>query len=684
MPALIPLAAAIAGAAAAAAIPGFVGALVGALVTFAVSFVGNALFAPKKPSSSAAQTLADRKRTLRESAAPRRVIVGRVKIGGALIFVNGRDADGVKDKYLLLAIALAGHSISGVEQIYLDDVPLSDPKFAGLVKWEILRGMADQVPPAWVVTESGGKWTDQHRCAGCAILFIRLTKNDTAFPSGLPEITAIVAGNDAIPDPRTGTQGYSANPARVLGWYLSSPLGLNEPADAIDANAWIAAANLCDEDVPLAAGGTEKRWRCHGSFTLDEQPQDILQKLLSSCAGEAIYAGGQWFIEPAAWRPSNRVITADEIRGAVTRAANRPFRDLANGVRATYVRPAASWEETDAPPLLDAAAVAEDGGEPSYADLELPFTLSGTMAQRIMQVRLRRLRAQRSYKIPTMLHHLALRPGSVVALDMPRRARETMRLDGWSLDEDGGGITLTGQQDGPDIYAWNPATDERPLLDAGEVDAPSGADILTPTLTLTPPGAPVPSSIDASWTAVTGAAGYQLEWRGPAGGAFTVTSQAGTSATISTGGRAEMRVRADKGDGEWSTYGAALFPAALTRFVAAGAPGGATVEFSGAASVQVFANSIDDLAGSTLAGTLSSSPALVSLSAGTWYLWARPIGDGGAVGAEVGSIIVIAEDASSGGSIGTGAGGESGPADGGTDTDSPGDSPGGDSSGGET
>ena len=571
----------------------------------------------------------------------------------------------MKDKYLLLVLAFAGHQCHGLETIYLGDDPIDDPKFAGLVVWDFRRGTSDQTVPDWAVVESNDRWTHNHRGIGCALLYIRLTKNESAFPNGLPEITAIIRGLDQIHDPRTGMQGYTTNAALVAAWYLTSPLGLNDDADSVDEATLIEAANICDERVPLLAGGTEARYRANGTFSLDEQPKSVLSKLLSACAGEAIQAGGTWYVEPAAWRPSNRVITADQMRGPITIARNRAFRDLANGIRATYVREAAVWEETDAPPLLDDDARIEDGGEPVYQDLELPFTLSGTAAQRIMQIRLRRLRAQRSYKIPAMLHHVALRPGSVVAVEPPTGPRDTIRLTGWTLDEDGAGVTLAGEQDNPDVYAWNAATDESPLLTPGAVDKPGGTDVLTPALTLTPPSAPYPTSIDASWTAVTAAVGYELDWRTDPTGAFTSTSQAGTSATIATGARAGMRVRADKGDGEFSAYDVALMPDALSRFVASGEAGGIRVEWTGTATAQVFQNTTADFATATLLAAPTGGTASLSLSAGAYYVWARAVSDKGAVGPEVGPIAVTAQDLASSGSVGTGGEGSGGTATGG-------------------
>lgn len=668
MPAAIPVVAAVAGAAAsygaglalAGTLTGFAlslaTGLAGAIASFAISAIGGALFGgQKKQGSTAVQSLSGRSQSIREAASPRRVVIGRVKVGGPLVFVHAKDDAGIPNRLLYLVYALAGHAVQGLDEIYLDDTSLDDPKFKGLVRWEFKAGLPDQVAPQWFIDETEGKWTADHRGRGVTLLYLRLTYDETVFPNGIPNVAPVIFGKKLY-DPRIESSNYSPNAVLAVRDYICGDHGLREGNDGTDTDSDIAGANISDEDVPLKAGGTEKRYEAHGVYSLDEQPGDILAKLLSACAGSAIYAGGKWFIEPAAWRPSNRVITESELRGPIAVAHNRPFRDLFNGVRATYVRPAAEWQETDAPVLLDEAARQQDGGEPVYADLTLAFTTSGTMAQRLMQIALRRIRAQRSYSLDLMLHHLALRPGSVVTLDLPRQQRDTIRIGGWTLADDLAGVSVQGEQDNAEIYAWNPETDERPIPDPVFADKPSAAVALTPVLTLTPPTAPNPSSIDASWTAVSGALDYELLWRITPGAAFTTTTQAGTSATISTGGRAEMKVRARKAVG-YGEYDVAPFPAVLERFVVAGAPGGFTVEWTGPPKLQVFTNSSDDFATATAQPVLTGGTGGVSIAAGTYYVWARGVEAKGAVGPESAVLTVIAEDPASGGSTGSEAGG---------------------------
>ena len=63
----------------------------------------------------------------------------------------------------------------------------------------------------------------------------------------------------------------------------------------------IAAANLCDEVVAVAAGGGEPRYTCNGSFPLTMKRGEVLQNLLTACGGRITYTSGQFVIHPAGW-----------------------------------------------------------------------------------------------------------------------------------------------------------------------------------------------------------------------------------------------------------------------------------------------------------------------------------------------------------------------------------------------
>jgi hypothetical protein len=152
-------------------------------------------------------------------------------------------------------------------------------------------------------TGSRGLWTSAHALRGHCAVYLRLKYGGETYASGLPVINFVVSGKNDIYDPRTGTTGYTTNAALCIADYLAHPTwGFNAAyTSEIPIGPLMAAANICDEGVALAAGGTEPRYTCNGSFQLSAKRSEVLQNLLTSCAGRLTYVGGQFFINPAAW-----------------------------------------------------------------------------------------------------------------------------------------------------------------------------------------------------------------------------------------------------------------------------------------------------------------------------------------------------------------------------------------------
>src|SRR5712691_6135020 len=102
-----------------------------------------------------------------------------------------------------------------------------------------------------LVAESEGKWTDAHRQTGHTKLYVRF--DTSVLTAGAPQISAVLKGAKLY-DPRTGLTAWSANPAlAVLAYLTSTDFGLGAALGAEIGNAeFIAAANVCDENVALA------------------------------------------------------------------------------------------------------------------------------------------------------------------------------------------------------------------------------------------------------------------------------------------------------------------------------------------------------------------------------------------------------------------------------------------------
>lgn len=325
-------------------------------------------------------------------------------------------------------------------------------------------------------------------------------------------------------------------------------------------------------------------------------------------------------------------LTSDDLRGDVTIQGSRPRRDLFNGVRAVYVDPAKNWQPTDAPPLLAANHVAEDGGEPMWRDMEFPLTTSVSTVQRLMKAELERNRRQREVAFAANLSALRLRPweGATVALD--RLAPFPARVTGWRLAADGG-VDLTLAEEDPAVWDWNPAVDERDAGANPSVVLPNpGCIAAPPSIAVAAPIAAAHNALAVSWAAVRSAhlAGYELEYM-PASVAAWQGYGAGigaTAASVPTAEPTAFRARAVARGGAASAWTEALVPAAVSVPTATPIAGG--VRLSGgfpadAARLQVFDAVSADLASAT---KLAAEPTALFSSTARGSPPARPAGSG--------------------------------------------------------
>jgi hypothetical protein len=188
------------------------------------------------------------------------------------------------------------------------------PDYRGKVHMEVLLGdqtatfpgMIDGTPyddsDSETVTLDNNPWTAAHVLFGKTCVFLRLHYNDEVFAAGLPQISFRIHGKNDIADPRTGSTGYSEDPALCIADYLkNSVYGFKASDDEVPETQLVTAANICDEDVDLASGSTEPRYTLNGNFPLSLKRGEVLQNMLTSCGGRITYSAGQFVIHPAAW-----------------------------------------------------------------------------------------------------------------------------------------------------------------------------------------------------------------------------------------------------------------------------------------------------------------------------------------------------------------------------------------------
>ncbi|MBL4699871.1 MAG: hypothetical protein JKX85_01305 [Phycisphaeraceae bacterium] len=448
-------------------------------------------------SPSLKQASLNRATMIRQPVTIRRVIYGQARVSGPIVFMHEQtrtvaqpgtvDSLFLRDLYLI--VPLADHEVEEIGEIYFNErlvqvdpdgevragffgpskfvepPPFFAPQLIPVVKIFKHLGSDDQAADPHFISQIGSKWTENHRLRGVAYLAVVLTYNSNTFPTGIPNITAVVKGKKVF-DPRTSQVNYSNNTALCSLDYLQNQrYGLRATDAEIDSSSFIAAANVCDEQVALQAGGTENRYESNGTFDTSEAPKDILSDIAFSMAGTITNSGGRWSAKPGAFFPADLELTERHARDSINVVTKTTRRDNFNGVKGLYVSSLNDWQPSDFPPVSSDFYLQQDGGERSWADIELKFTTSPSMSQRIAKIFLERARQQIRCEFPANLSAMRLKASDNVELSISRFGwdKKLFEVAQWELvqadssgdDTPGIGVDLALVEIAPEVFNWN-------------------------------------------------------------------------------------------------------------------------------------------------------------------------------------------------------------------------------------
>jgi len=397
---------------------------VNVLTTTAIAYGINRILTKKPANPNLDASSLNNTITVKSATAPRQLIYGRVRTGGVLCYA---EVSGTGNEFINLVIALAGHEVESIDDIYFDDVvvPLSSNAATGTYAgyawvYKHLGTSTQTVDTDLQSAVTSAKWSNDHRLRGIAYIYVKLKYSQNLFPGGIPNVSAVVKGRKVL-DTRTSTTAYSTNWALCVRDYLTlSGLGLGADAGEIDTTECDAAANVADEDVVLDDTSTEKRYTINGVIDLNETPGAILQKLCSAGAGSVFYVGGKWVIRAGAYQTPTITFDEDDFRGPLSVQTRLSRREIFNGVKGLYVSEDNQWQPADFPQIVNATYTTEDGGERIWRDVELPFTTSNATAQRIAKIELERARQQITVRAPMKLTAMQCQVGDNVQLTNTR------------------------------------------------------------------------------------------------------------------------------------------------------------------------------------------------------------------------------------------------------------------------
>lgn len=379
--------------------------------------------APKPGAGAASGQLVN----VRDAIGPQEYVYGQVRKGGTIVFA---ETTGANNKFLHLVIALAGHPVEEVGDIYInDEIVTISSNFVTGARWDSkvrikkYDGTQTAVDPDLLAETS---WPATAVGTGIAYIYARLEYDQNVFSGGLPTITAVVKGKK-VENTSGVAQTYpaSANAALVIRDYLKSAYGLNDTG--LNETYFATAANDCNDDIPLAAGGTQKRYTIDGVVNADQAIGDVLQNMLTACNGTLYYSGGEWRLRVGVYEPSIMSFTLDDIRSDITLPTRVSRRDNFNRVVGTFSDASGDWIEADYPPVVSAQFLAEDANIENSLDLPLTYVTNGSRAQRVAKQVLFRSREQMTFSADFSLKAMDVEVGDIVDL--------TITEYGWSAKE---------------------------------------------------------------------------------------------------------------------------------------------------------------------------------------------------------------------------------------------------------
>ena len=497
---------------------GFIATATRVAITVGASAVANALVPPARARNSSLQQqayssqTANRSLMIRQPITSRDTVYGSSKKSGAILFMETTN----NNKRLHMIVQFASHEIQSFDKIYFNDEELTlstigndsngiarqkptapskyskDSNFRGLplaiiytrqaVEIKLHTGSDTQLADADLVDQVS-KWTTDHRLRGIAYAYIQLDYDADMFPNGIPNISAEIKGKKLL-DIRDSSTSFSSNPALCIHDYLTDTrLGLGISSSNIDTTSFTTMANLCDENVTLTGGGTEKRYTCNGIVYNDIAPMQILEDLLTSCTGVLSYSNGKFIIKGGQYVAPVASFDEDDFISGININSKQSRKTLHNTVKGIFTSEETNWQPSDYPAVTSTTFVEQDG-ETITSDIDLPFTTSSATAQRIAKIALFKNRQQMVLTTTLNMKAFKLQVGDTVSITNSRFGFSSKQFEvaEWVMNTEQLGIDIILKETASSVYDWD-AEESAFALD--NTTLPTPQDVQAPSLVVT-------------------------------------------------------------------------------------------------------------------------------------------------------------------------------------------------------
>lgn len=307
-------------------------AFAGSLVLGAVSYA----LAPKPPKPNFNNALTNKGSTVavRQSDLTRQFVYGHTRITRGYAHMQ---STGLNGKLHMILILCEG-PLRSINEVWLNDyvIPsdwidengnVTQGRYAG--KLVIRKHLGTQTQGAdSLAVANMTSWTTDHRLQGVAYLYLIMTKDQDVYPTGVPNVSAIVEGPLHF-DPRTGGEEWSTNMALFSHDFLTNQdYGFGALADEVDLDNVSSQANICDEivatpaiDMQMSAVNTTTNIMTLSGDLLKYQFGDRVEIVTSGTPPGGLSTSTAYYIIPYQVKTTPRILLATSLDNAMAKIA---------------------------------------------------------------------------------------------------------------------------------------------------------------------------------------------------------------------------------------------------------------------------------------------------------------------------------------------------------------------------
>lgn len=451
----------------------FLAGIIANLAVGAALLGASALFGTNtRPQTSTPQAQA----TLNQSSGPRIRGYGRGKLGGTRAFFDSYSGT-------LYQIVMAHHGkIDAFEQFFVGDLAvtlsstgqvLTSPLYPYV--WIVAQdGATDQVAQPLMVANWFVTWTSAHRLRGIANWLVLFGSPPTenfqlVYPESYNTPVTCICRMSRVWDPRDPTQDpddeatwkWSDTAALCILDYLRHPDGYRRSLDDIDVPSFIAKANIDDQLIPLAAGGTEKRYRIWGIYSLTDDPQDVLMKMRAASDAEFYQTPeGKVAIRGGAWQAPTVTLAGLDILGHSMEQGNNRFAAF-NELKILFTSQNHDFQTVEATSWVD--LVDQEMRGPLPSDLHLDMVPSASQARRLAKIHIAKSNPAWKGTIATNLVGLNALGERSIRLILPELGiDDAFFVAGLSVLPDLTGVEISIMSISEASYTWTTAEEGAP------------------------------------------------------------------------------------------------------------------------------------------------------------------------------------------------------------------------------